>query len=228
MGAHCCERPRVSLSDKPAAARGRQVPFRVRAGAFALLRTAKPHRPVRLDPIPDQYLPARGLASPHLEHVDALDFRPRGRGPAWAGPVHAVLSVLRYRGQPGACPGQPRFRHSRARRIRRDRGRDRRLCAHVSGGEAGGDGAGSLPAAVLRGPGPWLRDDLARTAGDPLGDQAMGGVAWWAHIGGFVAGWLVTPFLRRRADGYRNYYRDEGIYGFLPDGRRQGGQGPWT
>ena len=61
-----------------------------------------------------------------------------------------------------------------------------------------------------------------------LGDQAMGGVAWWAHIGGFVAGWLVTPFLRRRADGYRNYYRDEGIYGFLPDGRRQGGQGPWT
>ena len=39
---------------------------------------------------------------------------------------------------------------------------------------------------------------------------------------------LVTPFLRRRADGYRNYYRDEGIYGFLPDGRRQGGQGPWT
>ncbi|MBC7146463.1 MAG: rhomboid family intramembrane serine protease [Thioclava marina] len=61
-----------------------------------------------------------------------------------------------------------------------------------------------------------------------LGDQAMGGVAWWAHIGGFVAGWLVTPFLRRRADGYRNYYRDEGISGFLPDGRRQGGQGPWT
>ena len=34
-------------------------------------------------------------------------------------------------------------------------------------------------------------------------DQATGGIAWWAHIGGFVAGWLVTPPLRRRADAYR-------------------------
>ncbi|MBI2740694.1 MAG: rhomboid family intramembrane serine protease [Rhodospirillales bacterium] len=59
-------------------------------------------------------------------------------------------------------------------------------------------------------------------------DQATGGIAWWAHIGGFLAGWLVTPLLRRRADAYRHYYRDEGIYGFLPDGRREGGQGPWT
>lgn len=61
-----------------------------------------------------------------------------------------------------------------------------------------------------------------------LGDQAMGGIAWWAHIGGFAAGWLVTPLLRKRASTYRNFYRDEGMYGFLPDGRRQGGQGPWT
>ena len=61
-----------------------------------------------------------------------------------------------------------------------------------------------------------------------LGDQAMSSVAWWAHIGGFLAGWIVTPLLRRRAATYRHYYRDEGIYGFLPDGRREGGQGPWT
>ena len=60
------------------------------------------------------------------------------------------------------------------------------------------------------------------------GDQAPGGIAWWAHIGGFLAGWIVTPLLRRRAATYRHYYRDEGIYGFLPDGRREGGQGPWT
>ncbi|RME95789.1 MAG: rhomboid family intramembrane serine protease, partial [Alphaproteobacteria bacterium] len=58
-------------------------------------------------------------------------------------------------------------------------------------------------------------------------DQAAGGIAWWAHIGGFAAGWLITPLLRRRAADYRPHYRDEGIYGFLPDGRREGGQGPW-
>lgn len=60
-----------------------------------------------------------------------------------------------------------------------------------------------------------------------LGEQTMGGVAWWAHIGGFVAGWLVTPLLRTPSTAYRNYYRDEGAYGFLPDGRREGGRGPW-
>lgn len=60
-----------------------------------------------------------------------------------------------------------------------------------------------------------------------LGDTATGGVAWWAHIGGFVAGWLATPLLRRPADAHRRYYREEGIYGFLPDGRRQGGGSPW-
>ncbi|CUB01123.1 rhomboid family intramembrane serine protease [Pannonibacter indicus] len=60
-----------------------------------------------------------------------------------------------------------------------------------------------------------------------LGDTASGGIAWWAHIGGFVAGWLATPLLRRPAGTYRRYYRDEGIYGFLPDGRRRGGGSPW-
>jgi len=60
-----------------------------------------------------------------------------------------------------------------------------------------------------------------------LGDTASGGIAWWAHIGGFVAGWLATPLLRRPADTYRRYYPDEGIYGFLPDGRRNGGGRPW-
>ena len=60
-----------------------------------------------------------------------------------------------------------------------------------------------------------------------LGDTGTGGVAWWAHIGGFVSGWLASPILRRPAVTYRNYYRDEGIYGFLPDGRRKGKGNPW-
>lgn len=54
-----------------------------------------------------------------------------------------------------------------------------------------------------------------------------GGVAWWAHIGGFVAGWLLVPFIRR-GRAYRRYYADEGIFGFRPDGRRKGGAGPWV
>lgn len=47
-----------------------------------------------------------------------------------------------------------------------------------------------------------------------------GGIAWWAHIGGFVAGVLLTPLLTRSIRTYRKYYLDEGIYGFTPDGRR--------
>jgi membrane associated rhomboid family serine protease len=60
-----------------------------------------------------------------------------------------------------------------------------------------------------------------------LGTDASGGIAWWAHIGGFLAGWLITPLVRRSAASYRRFYRDEGVYGFLPDGRRDGGKGPW-
>ncbi len=38
--------------------------------------------------------------------------------------------------------------------------------------------------------------------------QAMGGVAWWAHIGGFVAGLILAPFFRQRRY-WRRYYVDE-------------------
>jgi membrane associated rhomboid family serine protease len=39
------------------------------------------------------------------------------------------------------------------------------------------------------------------------GVQAMGGVAWWAHIGGFAAGLILAPLLARRY--VRRYYIDE-------------------
>jgi membrane associated rhomboid family serine protease len=38
--------------------------------------------------------------------------------------------------------------------------------------------------------------------------QALGGVAWWAHIGGFVTGLLLAPFLARRRY-VRRIYLDE-------------------
>lgn len=46
-----------------------------------------------------------------------------------------------------------------------------------------------------------------------------GGVAWWAHIGGFVAGLMLGPLMVRSARSYRAYYPDEGIYGFNALGR---------
>ncbi|HUV73514.1 MAG TPA: rhomboid family intramembrane serine protease [Anaerolineae bacterium] len=36
-------------------------------------------------------------------------------------------------------------------------------------------------------------------------EATMGGVAWWAHIGGFVAGMLLTPLLRQRRRSHFRY-----------------------
>jgi membrane associated rhomboid family serine protease len=46
-----------------------------------------------------------------------------------------------------------------------------------------------------------------------------GGVAWWAHVGGFVAGYLLGPALRQAEERYRPYYPDEGELGFNTAGR---------
>jgi membrane associated rhomboid family serine protease len=43
--------------------------------------------------------------------------------------------------------------------------------------------------------------------------RSSGGIAWWAHVGGFVAGGALTPVLRRSKDCYRAYHADEGIMG---------------
>jgi len=55
-----------------------------------------------------------------------------------------------------------------------------------------------------------------------------GGIAWWAHIGGFVVGWALAPLVSRPARVYRRYYADEGRYGFLPNGRRTRRGQPWV
>lgn len=36
-------------------------------------------------------------------------------------------------------------------------------------------------------------------------EATMGGVAWWAHVGGFVAGILLTPLLRQRRRRHFRY-----------------------
>lgn len=35
-----------------------------------------------------------------------------------------------------------------------------------------------------------------------------GGIAWWAHIGGFLFGVLIIPFIRRKRWQYRCFYED--------------------
>jgi membrane associated rhomboid family serine protease len=52
-----------------------------------------------------------------------------------------------------------------------------------------------------------------------------GGVAWWAHIGGFIVGWFVAGIWGREGRRYRPLHADEGIFGCCPDGRRH--KGPW-
>jgi membrane associated rhomboid family serine protease len=65
----------------------------------------------------------------------------------------------------------------------------------------------------------WFMIQVLQGAADLLAPPEGGGVAWWAHVGGFVAGLLFTPALRRPARRYRAYYPDEGVLGFTPSGR---------
>jgi len=48
---------------------------------------------------------------------------------------------------------------------------------------------------------------------------SAGGVAWWAHIGGFIAGFVLGSPLRLPERRYRSYYADEGVLGFNQWGR---------
>jgi membrane associated rhomboid family serine protease len=66
----------------------------------------------------------------------------------------------------------------------------------------------------------WFLIQVFQGATELLVSSSGGGVAWWAHVGGFVAGLLLIPFLRRSEGRYRNYYGDEGVLGFNPQGLR--------
>ena len=78
-----------------------------------------------------------------------------------------------------------------------------------------------LPALVV---GFWFAVQVLNGAGALFMTSAGGGIAYWAHIGGFLAGLLVGPLSVRSEQRYRPYYADEGIYGFNPMGRRQSGR----
>jgi membrane associated rhomboid family serine protease len=64
----------------------------------------------------------------------------------------------------------------------------------------------------------WFLLQLLQGAAELLTPSA-GGVAWWAHVGGFVAGLVLGPLLHQPERRYRTYYADEGELGFDTHGR---------
>jgi len=60
----------------------------------------------------------------------------------------------------------------------------------------------------------WFLFQLLGSMAELLQPSSSGGVAWWAHVGGFVAGLILGPLLVRSEQRYRLYYPDEGTLGF--------------
>jgi membrane associated rhomboid family serine protease len=54
----------------------------------------------------------------------------------------------------------------------------------------------------------WFLMQLINGAAALTIARDSGGVAWWAHVGGFVAGMALTPLLRRR-QSYPRVWRDQ-------------------
>jgi membrane associated rhomboid family serine protease len=65
----------------------------------------------------------------------------------------------------------------------------------------------------------WFLIQIFQGALELLLPSSGGGVAWWAHVGGFVAGLTLGPLLVRSERRYRAYYPDEGVLGFDTQGR---------
>lgn len=55
-----------------------------------------------------------------------------------------------------------------------------------------------MPALVFAGL--WFVSQVMQAAGSLALPAGAGGIAWWAHIGGFVAGWLLLPRTAPSAD----------------------------
>ena len=139
-------------------------------------------------------VPARRLDAPGRQHALPLDLRRQPRARRWARRASSLLPRLRHRGGPRAHPVRRRLRRAERRRVGRDQRRARRLPA-------------ALPAEPRPGADPRRRRVGAGDRGarhldrDPAGqrhrlDRANtsegGGVAYMAHIGGFVAGMALV------------------------------------
>jgi len=66
----------------------------------------------------------------------------------------------------------------------------------------------------------WFLIQVFQGIADLFTSPSAGGVASWAHVGGFIAGLVLIPFIQRQKQGYRAYYGDEGVLGFNTQGLR--------
>ena len=64
-----------------------------------------------------------------------------------------------------------------------------------------------LPALVYLGF--WALSQVLSGTLSLVGPREVGGVAWWAHVGGFMAGIVLHFFFVQRGDAYRQPLRDE-------------------
>src|SRR6266850_5291293 len=61
-----------------------------------------------------------------------------------------------------------------------------------------------IPAVVYLGI--WFVGQLFNGALSTASSGSFEGVAWWAHVGGFVAGIVLVPLFKKSAQQYRRYY----------------------
>jgi membrane associated rhomboid family serine protease len=61
----------------------------------------------------------------------------------------------------------------------------------------------------------WFSSQFFSGTFSLLSPEAGGGIAWWAHIGGFISGIVLLPFFRKSEREYRTYYTDELYYDIL-------------
>jgi membrane associated rhomboid family serine protease len=66
----------------------------------------------------------------------------------------------------------------------------------------------------------WFVAQVLEGTASLITPAAGGTVAWWAHVGGFLAGLALAPTLRRSPRSNRPYYDDEGVLGFQSSGAR--------
>jgi membrane associated rhomboid family serine protease len=57
--------------------------------------------------------------------------------------------------------------------------------------------------------GVWFVSQLFSGTLSLISTQYYEGVAWWAHVGGFVAGIVLLPVFKKPGDQYRRHYADE-------------------
>ncbi len=65
----------------------------------------------------------------------------------------------------------------------------------------------------------WFLMQVLQGTAELLAPTTGGGVAWWAHIGGFVLGFVFAPILQQPRRRQRVFYPDEGVLGFDTSGR---------